>query len=101
MAEETEAKSVLCACAKVAIRLSSRAIICVCVRTVRKLWGPKLPNAQSVGSILRNSSLLKLHHPKIEYKNSQQPIKSNLVVLTNLILQFLLEIYIIQFRTII
>lgn len=88
MAGVTEGKSVLCACVKAAIRLSSRAITCVCVRTVRKLWGSKLPNAQSAGSILPNSSLLKLHHLKIEYKNSQQLIKLNLVVLTHLILDF-------------
>ncbi len=50
----TEGKSVLCACVKVAIRLSSRVITCVCVRTVRKLWELKLPNAQFAGSILRN-----------------------------------------------
>ena len=88
MAGATEGKSVSCACVKVAIRLSSRATICVCVRTVLKLWEPKLPNAQFAGSISQNLSLLKLHHLKIECKNSQQLIKLDLPVLIGPIFQF-------------
>jgi hypothetical protein len=48
---------------------------------------PKLPNAQSAGSISQNLSLLKLHHLKIECKNSQKLIKLNLPVLIGPILQ--------------